>query len=94
MASWWAALLGGAPDPDGTDDVVGLAPPGAPFEWLVFVRVPEPKTVKNRIHWDVVGPDVTAVLDAGATLLRSPDEDVSWHVLADPEGNEFCFFTD
>ena len=32
--------------------------PEAPFESLVFVGVPEPKTVKNRIHWDVTAPDV------------------------------------
>ena len=33
-----------------------------------------------------------ALLDHGATLLRGPDDDISWHVLADPEGNEFCAF--
>ena len=63
--------------------------PGMPFE-LVFGRVPEPKTVKNRIHWDVETTDVQALLDRGATLLRGPDDDIDWHVLADPEGNEFC----
>jgi hypothetical protein len=29
----------------------------------------------------------------GATVLRAPDEEIRWHVLADPEGNEFCVFT-
>jgi glyoxalase superfamily protein len=56
--------------------------------------VPEPKTAKNRLHWDVSCPDVSALLDAGATLLRPPDQDIDWHVLADPEGNEFCAFVD
>ena len=66
--------------------------PLLPFESLVFVTVPEPKTVKNRIHWDVDVDDVQRLLDHGATLLRGPDDDISWHVLADPEGNEFCAF--
>jgi hypothetical protein len=59
---------------------------------VLFQSVPEPKTVKNRIHWDVETDDVQALLDRGATLLRGPDDDIDWHVLADPEGNEFCVF--
>jgi hypothetical protein len=57
-----------------------------------FVGVDEPKTVKNRIHWDVVSTDVPALEARGARVLRSPDRDVTWHVLADPAGNEFCVF--
>ena len=59
-----------------------------------FNTVPEPKTVKNRIHWDVTTPDVQLLVDAGATLLRPRDEEISWSVLADPDGNEFCAFVD
>ena len=54
--------------------------------------VPEPKTVKNRIHWDVDADDVQRLVDPGATVLREPDDAVSLDVLADPEGNEFCAF--
>jgi hypothetical protein len=54
--------------------------------------VPEPKAVKNRVHWDLVCDDVDALVAKGATLLRGPDDDIDWHVLADPEGNEFCVF--
>jgi hypothetical protein len=36
---------------------------------------------------------VRALLARGATSLRVPDDDIDWHVLADPEGNEFCVFT-
>jgi hypothetical protein len=57
-----------------------------------FAPVPEPKTVKNRIHWDVWADDVQPLLDAGATLLRARDDEIGWDVLADPEGNEFCVF--
>ncbi len=62
-----------------------------PWE-LVFQRVPEPKTVKNRIHWDVWGA-TEEFLAAGARLLRAHDHEIDWDVLADPEGNEFCVFT-
>jgi hypothetical protein len=67
--------------------------PGAPFDYFVFNPVPEPKTVKNRWHCDVVSDDLDGLLDRGATLLRAPDNDVDWHVLADPEGDELCVFT-
>ena len=53
--------------------------------------VPEPKTVKNRVHLDVDG-DRDALVAAGATLLRVRDAVIGWDVLADPEGNEFCCF--
>jgi hypothetical protein len=49
-----------------------------------------PKTVKNRIHWDVYG-DMDAFVAAGATMLADLP---AWTVLADPEGNESCVFPD
>jgi hypothetical protein len=55
---------------------------------LVFDAVPEPKTVKNRVHWDLYG-DVDEFTAAGATVLA---ELPRWTVMADPEGNEFCVF--
>jgi Glyoxalase-like domain len=94
IASWWAEVLGATvQDHDGDDDVFSYFEdaPGMPFE-MVFGDVPEPKTVKNRIHWDVWSSDLQGLLDRGATLLRGPDDDIDWHVLADPEGNEFCVF--
>jgi hypothetical protein len=63
-----------------------------PIETMDFVAVAEPKTGKNRIHWDLRAPSVQPLLDSGAGLLRGPDDDIRWHVLADPEGNEFCVF--
>lgn len=90
QARWWADVFGGvAVDNHGWFTVEH--PSGAPFT-MDFVSVPEPKTVKNRMHWDVAVADPTLLLDAGATLLRPPGDDISWHVLADPEGNEFCAF--
>lgn len=63
---------------------------------VLFQLVPEPKTVKNRIHLDIrLGDDVEAVveqwLSSGATLLhRGRQGPHTWVTLADPEGNELC----
>ncbi|MGW4217755.1 VOC family protein [Streptomyces bacillaris] len=64
---------------------------------LLFQRVPEPKTVKNRLHIDVHAPpgerdtEAERLVGLGARILRAVDEQGgSWLVLADPEGNEFC----
>ena len=69
--------------------------PGRPR--VLFQQVPEPKTVKNRVHLDVrVGTDrredeVARLLALGATeLYRASQGPFEWATLADPEGNEFC----
>jgi hypothetical protein len=69
--------------------------PGRPR--LLFQRVPEAKTVKNRLHLDVrVGPErreeeIARLLGLGATeLWRASQGPYEWATLADPEGNEFC----
>ena len=92
IASWWAERYNADACHDQDrgfswiDEVSGMPWP------MVFQSVPEPKTVKNRIHWDVWGETAT-FLTAGATLLRGRDDEIGWNVLADPEGNEFCVFT-
>ena len=94
QATWWAGVVGGTVETteEGYASVVGAA--GFPWDHWVFDPVPERKRVKNRVHWDVdlTGPDATALIAAGATLLREPTADANWWVLADPEGNEFCAF--
>jgi hypothetical protein len=91
IAEWWGMVYGAAivHHDDGYSTVEQVA--GMPILTMDFVPVPEPKTVKNRIHWDVIG-DADALVAAGATVLRRPDEEVNWTVLADPESNEFCVF--
>ena len=94
IAAWWGDVLG----VEAKEHEHGYAyledVPKFPYEAIVFIPVPEPKTVKNRIHLDFTTSDVQLLLDAGATLMRSPDEDISWHILADPDGNEFCAFVE
>jgi len=90
QADWWARVYGArlVHDPRGFSSLEDV--PDMPILTMDFAPVPEPKVGKNRIHWDVTVPDVQPLLDVGATVLREPGGDVSWYVLADPEGNEFC----
>ena len=92
IASWWAEALGGRLTDDGRGFWWVADVPGAPFKTLDFVPVPEPKTVKNRIHWDVESDDLDELVSRGATVLAGPTESTPWHVCADPDGNEFCVF--
>jgi hypothetical protein len=92
IASWWAKVYGAELVQHDAGYATVQNVPGMPILTMDFVPVPEPKTTKNRIHWDVVAPDLDALVDAGARILRRPDEDINWHVMADPDGNEFCAF--
>lgn len=97
LGSFWAAVLG---HPIAEDDVPGdtevlLRVPDGPD--LLFVQVPEAKTVKNRLHMEIV-PDTTRdeevarLLTLGATIFgdqRMPDGR-GWVTMRDVEGNEFC----
>jgi hypothetical protein len=92
LARFWAAALGTDVDEDSTSDkaFVEAAGWGGPNMW--FNRVPEPKTAKNRLHFDLRAPgpitdEVARLVVLGATVLR-PGDDLT--VMADPEGNEFC----
>jgi hypothetical protein len=70
--------------------------PGPVPPTLTFARVPEGKTGKNRLHLDVSpadreqGEEVRRLLGLGARPADVGQGEVSWVVLADPEGNEFC----
>ena len=91
QAQWWGKVYGvGVTVNDGWSTLEDV--PGMPILTMDFVPVPEPKTVKNRIHWDVTVPGVAPLVEAGATVLREPGGDVGWYVLVDPEENEFCAF--
>lgn len=92
LARFWAAALGSDVDEDSTaaKAYVEAAGWGAPNMW--FNQVPEPKTAKNRMHFDLRAPasmnDEVRRLEAlGATVVHRFDE---LTVMADVEGNEFC----
>jgi hypothetical protein len=94
LARFWCAVLvvtiGSPVVPEGRSRV-GPVPPT-----LTFARVPEGKTVKNRVHLDVNPTDreqddeVRRLLGLGARYADVGLGDVSWVTIADPEGNEFC----
>lgn len=109
QARWWAEALDWRVAYESEDEFV-IVPPRALEEdhqvpldeqgpGLVFVTVPEGKSVKNRLHIDLApGPDddqaaEVARLEAlGATRVNVGQDEskATWVVLADPEGNEFC----
>jgi hypothetical protein len=98
LAEFWSQVIGHPVHPQdqpGDNEVALEAPAGQPT--LLFVRVPEQKTLKNRVHLDLQ-PDQPRDLEVerlsalGATIVddrRRPDGR-GWVVFADPAGNEFC----
>ncbi|MFD4375742.1 VOC family protein [Streptomyces sp. NPDC058486] len=96
LVRFWAGLLGGDPV-DRSPDWSYVEPPG--FVRIAFQRVPEGKSVKNRLHLDVEvadpeeAADTTAPLGAVRVGGLVTDEQGSFQVMRDPEGNEFCFVT-
>jgi hypothetical protein len=94
-AAWWQTVLGG----EVVDGDIGVSwivdVPDSPWVSFDFVGVPEPKTAKNRVHIDVHTDDLAGLVAHGATVLRAKGDDgLGWTVLKDPDGNEFCAFTD
>jgi hypothetical protein len=93
LGGFWAAALGSDLDEDSTPDKAFVEPAGWGGPTLWFHRVPEPKTAKNRMHFDLRAPDgdvpaeVRRLEGLGATVLR---EQPGLVVMSDPEGNEFC----
>lgn len=92
QARWWHQVLGGRliEEDAGFATVTDLAE--LPEMTMDFAPVPEPKSGANRIHWDVAVDSIQELLDAGASVVRGKGRDIAWHVLADPEGKEFCAF--
>jgi hypothetical protein len=94
LGRWWATALGWVVVNDDPEDFE-IRPTPDRLPALLFGRVPEAKTVKNRLHLDLRPDDQAAeverLLELGATRADvGQGPDVSWTVLADPEGNEFC----
>lgn len=91
LARWWQGLIGGELEVDDDGDA-SLHAPGLPR--LDFLRVPEPKTVRNRLHLDLRATDYDAAVEAALAHGAARADDVydgdSWQVLRDPAGNEFC----
>jgi len=96
VAEFWKAALG-FEIREVDDEGISLGSPEGGLPTVDILRVPEPKTVKNRLHLDLRADGATtdAELERLLTLGATPVDigqgtDVDWVVLADPDGNEFC----
>ena len=101
LGQFWAEALGWnvtGDEPEQTNlEPEGFAYPDPVAVCIDVLPVPEPKTVKNRVHIDLATTSaahqadlVTQLKDVGATPADVGQGDAPWTVLADPEGNEFC----
>ena len=95
LARFWTEALGYEvlySGDDGGEREVLIGGHGRPR--ILFYEVHDPKTVKNRLHLDLRPDDrdaeVERLLSLGATKVDIGQGDVSWVVMADPDGNEFC----
>ena len=105
LAEFWCGVLGYSVVDGAWADEVEIRPPDTDASTsvipsLLFIRVPEPKAAKNRLHLDVnttdadIATELERLLALGATQVDVGQGDVHWQVLADPEGNEFCLLRD
>ena len=93
LGAWWQRALGWVVVNDDPEEFE-IRPEPERLPGMLFVRVPESKNIKNRLHLDFRPDDrdaeVERLLTLGATRADVDQPEQSWIVLADPEGNEFC----
>lgn len=106
LADFWCAVLG-YERAHGGENWVAIGPVGRPTSdeawraealapFMAFVKVPEDRVAKNRVHVDVTPIDSTRdqeverLVGLGARRADVGQGDTPWIVMADPEGNEFC----
>ncbi len=97
LARFWGQVTGWPvieePSPGYEESAVGMTGEGSPR--LYFVKVPEGKVAKNRVHLDIMPADrsqdeeITRLIGLGATIVSDPRPEFGWVLMADPEGNEF-----
>ena len=101
LGEFWGEVLGWQVTHESEFEVVIEPPAGSPLQNvapdILFLKVPDKKVVKNRLHLDLRPDDrdaeVARIKKLGAVEVeigQSQDPNVTWVVLADPEGNEFC----
>jgi hypothetical protein len=92
LGAFWAAALGRTWE--ARDDGDGLLTGPTPQHTIWIDQVPEPKTAKHRVHLDIYARDLADLEALGATILEPQHGTRTWTVMADPEGGEFCVFTE
>ena len=103
LSQWWKEVLGYVDIPDDPNEPghpeCMIQSPEADHQ-LLFIEVPDTKTVKNRIHFDLRpsagtrDEEVERLVALGATVVADHSDihgpGIGWVTMADPEGNEFC----
>ena len=94
LAAFWGSVLG-RPVMDGANQFFAAIDRTDTAPALLFIRVPEAKTAKNRMHVDLDCDDLLAerqrLAELGAVFVHEQDQfGVHWMTFQDPEGNEFC----
>ncbi|MGH8862479.1 MAG: VOC family protein [Jatrophihabitantaceae bacterium] len=96
VADFWSAALGWEVI-EADEDGISIGPRDRTWPAIDVFAVPDGKAVKNRLHFDLradgssTEEELQRLLDLGAQRVDiGQGPDVSWVVLADPEGNEFC----
>lgn len=100
LAQFWSAVTGFPihPDDEPQDDEILLDPAQPGVSGILFVRVPEAKSAKNRVHLDIMpttgtrDENVERLIALGAKLQADHrrEDGTGWVTLTDPEGNELC----
>jgi predicted enzyme related to lactoylglutathione lyase len=98
VAEFWAQVLGEPAEYDPVpedDDWAAVGAEGGPGLRVLFLKVPDAKTVKNRLHLDLTpstsrAAEVERIATLGATVVADFYEHGRWTLMRDPEGNEFC----
>ncbi|MDQ0756225.1 VOC family protein [Arthrobacter sp. B3I4] len=99
VADFWCAVLGWQVVEEDTG-IISIAAPDASWPSIDVIAVPEGKTIKNRLHFDLRADGVSTAAELERLLALGAQRkdvgqgpDVSWVVLGDPEGNEFCLLS-
>lgn len=99
VADFWCAVLGWQVIEE-DDEGIGIGPSDQAWPSLEVFAVPEAKSVKNRLHFDLRADGVSTAVELERLLALGArrtevgqGREVSWVVLADPEGNEFCLLS-
>jgi hypothetical protein len=95
VSSFWSAALTRPVDEGASEFFASIGRGDASRTGMFFIKVPEPRTVKNRVHLDLHADDreaeVARLVALGASRVADHDEwGVRWTTLADVEGNELC----
>ncbi len=96
VAEFWGAALGFTVE-DHSEFFASVSNPDGTKPMLLFIKVPEGRTVKNRVHMDLEADDreaeIARLIGLGATRGDThtlAEFNLTWTVLQDPEGNELC----